>query len=86
MLLNTLDEKMWQDFLSEFSQRVGDEVKLEAFKDELWNTVVKFGKPVWVDTGLDETSRKQLLEKMISLREPKQKTKADACKDSSTLN
>ena len=42
-MLNTLDEKMWQDFLSEFSQRVGDEVKLEAFKEELRNTVVKFG-------------------------------------------
>ena len=37
-------------------------------------------------TGLDEKKRKELLEKINSLGEPKQKTKADACKDSSTLN
>ena len=86
MILNTLDEKTWQDFLSEFSQRVDCEVKLEDFKEELWNTVVKFRKPVLMATGLDEKARKELLEKMISLREPKQKIKADACKDSSTLN
>ena len=61
-------------------------MKLENFKDELWNTVVKLGEPVLMSTGLDEKARKELLEKMISLRKPKQKTEADACKDISTLN
>ena len=37
-------------------------------------------------TGLDKKARKELLENMISLREPKQKTEANSCKDSSTLN
>ena len=86
MFLNTLDEKAWQDFLSEFNQRVKSETKLDDFKGELWNTVVKFGEPVLMGTGLDEKARKELLERMISLREPEHKTKADACKDSSTLN
>ena len=37
-------------------------------------------------TGLDEKARKELLGKMIKLRETKQKTKDDACKDSSSLS
>ena len=35
---------------------------------------------------IDEKARKELLGKMISLREPKQKTEANPCKDTSTLN
>ena len=38
-----------------------------------------------LDTGLDKNERKKLLEKMINLREPKQKTDANPCKDSTTL-
>ena len=86
MSLNTLDEKAWQDFLSEFNQKVGRDAKLEDFKEELWSTVVKFWEPILLGTGLDEKARKELLEKMISLREPKQKTLANPCKESSTLN
>ena len=85
MFLNTLDEKVWQDFLTEFNQRVKSEIKLDDFQGELWNTVVKFGEPVLMGTGLDEKARKELPERMISLREPKLKTKAVACKDSSIL-
>ena len=48
--------------------------------------MIKFREPVLIITGLDEKARKELLEKMISLREPKQKTQANPCKDSSTLN
>ena len=36
-------------------------------------------------TGLDEKARKELLDKMIRLRETEQKTKDDEFKDSSTL-
>ena len=86
MFFDSLDEKAWQDFLSEFNQRVGHETKLEQFKEKLWSTVMKYGEPVLIGTGLDERARKELLEKMISLREPKQKTEANPCKDSSTLN
>ena len=64
MLLNTLDEKAWQDFLSEFNQRVKSETTLEDFKEELWNTVVKFGEPVLMDTGLNEKARKELQRRM----------------------
>ena len=62
------------------------ETTLEDFKEELWNTVVKFGEPVLMGTGLDEKARKELLGKMIKLRETEQKTKDDACNNSSTLN
>ena len=62
------------------------ETTLGDFKDELWDTVVKFGEPVLMDTGLDEKAREELLSKMIKLREEERKTKDDACKDSSTLN
>ena len=86
MFLNTLDEKAWRDFLSEFDQRVKSETTLEDFKEELWNTVVKFGEHVLMGTGLDEKARKELLGKMSKLRETEQKTKDNACKDSSTPN
>ena len=36
-------------------------------------------------TGLDEKTRKELLDKIIKPRETEQKTKDDECKDSSTL-
>ena len=85
MFLSTLDEKMWLEFLSEINQRAGTEATLESFKEELWDTVVKFGEPVLMGTGLDEKARKELLDKMIKLRETEQKTKDDECKDSSTL-
>ena len=86
MFMNTLDEMAWQDFLREFNQRVKSENTFEDFKEELWNTVVKLGEPVLMGTGIDEKARKELLGRMIKLREPEQKTKADACKDSSNLN
>ena len=44
--------------------------------------MVKFGEPVLMGTGLDEKARKELLNKM---RETRQKTRDDECKDSSTL-
>ena len=86
MFLDTLDEKAWQDFLNEFNQRVGRETKLEDFKEELWSTVMRFGEPAMIGTRLDEKARKELLEKMISPREPKQEAEANPCKDSSALN
>ena len=86
MFLSTLDEEAWKSFLSEFNQRVENKAKVDDFKEELWDTVVKFGEPVLIDTGLDESVRKELLEKMIGIMKPKQDTRANSCKDSSTLN
>ena len=71
MFLKTLDEKTWRVFLSEFNQKAKTEATLESFKEELWDTVVKFGEPVLMGTGLDEEARKELLSKMIKLRETK---------------
>ena len=68
MFLNTLDEKAWREFLSEFDQRVKSETTLEDFKEELWKKVVKFGETVSMRTGLDEKARMELLSKMIKLR------------------
>ena len=85
MFLGTLDEKAWRDFLSEFIDETKSETTLDNFKEELWNTVVKFGEPVLMATGLDEKARKELLSKMVKLRETRQKTKDDECKDGSTL-
>ena len=85
MFLGTLDEKAWRDFLSEFDQEMKSETTLDDFKEELWNTVVKFGEPVLMGTGLDEKVRKELLSKMVKLRETRRKTKDDEYKDGSTL-
>ena len=85
MFLGTLDENAWRDFLSEFNHETKSETTLDNFKEELWNTVVKFGEPVLMGTGLDEKARKELLSKMVILRETRQKTKDDECKDGSTL-
>ena len=35
MFLNTLDEKAWREFLSEFNQKAETEATLEGFKEEL---------------------------------------------------
>ena len=85
MFLETLDEKAWRELLSEFNQETKSETTLDNFKEELWNTVVKFGEPVLMGTGLNEKARKELLCKMVKLRETRQKTRDDECKDSSTL-
>ena len=81
MFLGTLDENAWRDFLSEIDQ----ETTLDNFKEELWNTVVKFGEPVLKASGVDEKARKELLSKMVKLSETRQKTKDDECRDGSTL-
>ena len=85
MFLGTLDEKVWQDFLNEFNQEMKSETTLDDFKKELWNTVVKFGEPVLMATGLDEKAKEELLSKMVKLKETRRKTKDDESKDGSTL-
>ena len=85
MFLGTLDENAWREFLREFNREVNSEITLDNFKEELWSTVVKFGEPVLMGTGLDEKARGQLLSKMVELRKAPLKTKEDECKDSSTL-
>ena len=86
MFLDTLEEKTWREFLNEFDLKAKSETRLEDFKEELWDTVVKFGEPVLMGTGLDKKAREELLSKMVKLREEEQETKDDACKDSCTLN
>ena len=85
MFLGTLDENAWREFLREFNREVNSEVTLDNFKEELWNTVVKFGELVLMGTGLDEKARGELLSKMVELRKAPLKTKEDECIDSSTL-
>ena len=38
MFLSTLDEEAWQNFLSEFNQRVEKKTKVDGFKEELWDS------------------------------------------------
>ena len=85
MFPGTLDEKAWREFLREFNQEANSETTLDNFKEELWNTVVKFGEPVLMVIGLDEKARKELLSKMFEFRETQPKTRDDECKDNSTL-
>ena len=85
MFLGTLDNDAWRKFLKEFNQEVGSETTLDKFKDELWDTVVKFGEPLLMGTGLDEKARKELLSKLVELRKARSTTKGDNCKDSSFL-
>ena len=86
MFLSTLDEEAWRSFLDEFNEGMENKVGVDDFKEELWNTVVKFGEPVLIATGLDEKGRKGLLEKMIGLRKQKQDAGTNLYKDSATLN
>ena len=81
MFLSTVDEEAWRSFLGEFNQRLENKVEVDDFKKELWSTIVKFGEPVLIGTGLDEIVRKGLLAKMIGLRTQKQDTGANPCKD-----
>ena len=85
MILRTLDEKAWREFLREFNQETKSETILDKFKEELWNTVVKFGEPVLIATGLDEKARQELLSKTVELRKAQPTTRDYECKDSSTL-
>ena len=71
--------------MREFNREVNSEITLDNFKEELWDTVVKFGEPVLMGTGLEEKARGELLSKMVELRKASRKTKEDKCKDSSTL-
>ena len=71
--------------MSDFNQEVNGEITLDDFKEEQWDTVVKFGEPVLMGTGLEEKARGELLSKMVELRKTSRKTKEDECKDSSTL-
>ena len=85
MFLGTLDEDSWREFVSEFNREVNGEITLDDSKEELWDTVVKFGEPVLMVTGLEEKARGELLSKMVELRKAALKTKEDECKDISTL-
>ena len=49
------------------------------------DTVVKFGEPLLMGTGLDQKARKELLSKLVELRKARSRTRDDKCKDSSTL-
>ena len=75
MFLGSLKDDAWQEFLKEFNQEVGSETTLDKFKEELWGTVVKFGEPLLIGTGLDEKARKELLNKLIELRKSRSKTR-----------
>ena len=82
--LGTLDADAWRRFLSDFNREVDDDTTLDDFKEELWDTVVKFGEPILMGTGLEEKARGELLSKMVELRKAPRKTREDKCKDSST--
>ena len=85
MFLGTLDEDAWREFLREFNREVNSETTLDDFKEELWDTVVKFGEPLLMGTSLDEKARKELLSKLVELRKAQPTTRDDECKGSSTL-
>ena len=77
MFLGSLKDDAWQEFLEEFNQEVGSETTLDKFKEELWDTVVKFGEPLLIGTGLDEKARKELLSKLVELRNSRSKTREE---------
>ena len=84
IFLGSLKDDAWQEFLEEFNQEVGSETTLDKFKEELWDTVVRFGEPLLIGTGLDEKARKELLSKLVELRNSRSKTREENCEDSST--
>ena len=52
-------------FLEQIQSEGRSEVKLDDFKEELWNTVVGSGEPVLMATGLDKKARGELVDKMV---------------------
>ena len=72
MFLDTLDQKGWQEFLSGFNHKVERKMNMDEFKVDLWDTVLRFGEPVLMATGLNEKAREELLDKMINMRETNQ--------------
>ena len=85
IFLGSLEDDAWQEFLEEFNREVGSETTLDKFKKELWDAVVRFGEPLLIGTGLDEKARKELLNKLVELRNARSKTRKEKCEDSSTL-
>ena len=57
--------------MSEFSQKVKGKVRVDEFKEELWDSMVGFGEPVLIASGLDEKAREELLDEIIRLRDTK---------------
>ena len=83
--LSTLDTKVWQKFLTEFSQKVERRVDAEEIKEEKWEIVVEFGEPIPMGTGLDKEAREELISKTILFCETRPNTEPRSCKNSSTL-
>ena len=44
---------------------------MDVFKEELWDSMVGFGEPVLIASGLDEKAREELLDEIIRLRKTK---------------
>ena len=83
--LSTLDPKVWQKFLTEFSQKVERRVDAEEIKEEKWEIVVEFGEPIPMGTGLDKEAREELISKTILFWETRPNTEPRSCKNSSAL-
>ena len=64
--LGSLDEDAWRRFLSDFNREVDDETTLDDFKEELWDTVVKFGEPVLMAMRLDPMGMIRGLEEVVT--------------------
>ena len=56
---------------------MNSDTTLDKFKDELWDTVVKFEEPLLMGTCLDEKARKELLSKLVELKKKAQPTTRD---------
>ena len=86
MFLDTLDKKGWLEFfLSKFDQKLERKIEVDEFKEELWDTVVKFGEPILLPTGQDENAREELPSEMVHMRETRTNIDPKPCKNSSTL-
>ena len=82
IILDTLDPEGWQEFLSKFNRKVARKMDVAEFKEELWDIVVEFGKPILMTTELDKDAREELLSKMVHMREKRPNTEP---KERSTL-
>ena len=71
--------------MSKFNQKVERKIEVDEFKEEMWDTVVGFGEPMLMVTGLDEKAREELPSKMIHMPETRAKIAPKSYKDSSTL-
>ena len=63
VMKSILNPEEWEVFLQEFNGKVTKKANLEEFKEEVWDVMMEYGGPVFIETGLDQVAREVLSKK-----------------------